>query len=699
MRRTPLRLLPLIAAVLAVLALSSFAARSALRSADVAEASTLTRDEDPVVLTGADIPTLNGIAPNLLVAFRHTGSAWAQIPVQVDERDVRDYATIYNGCCVGAGQTSLQYTDANTWTGADTDATIDANDEIVFMAKDAGVIPPSFSEPANVIAGSGREATVSDPLNPGQAGYVYLFRSDGTLDPGAGVAYVAYNFTLNPPADYKTTYNFSDGPNPENSLAFSANYAYHFGDRWQDDELFITAGAATGVDILDRHKAMFAPGFCGRTEDTFDDAEGAFVVNKSGPVRAIRSYIGANSGPRTQREHVFYAERQDIRTFLRVHSIPSVMDFFDYAPAASGMTYYNDLNTGGAVIDGAADTLTSGPPAWEMVNGPQGALVQAGLVSTNWAGFNYTNYYLDSLSPPVTQCTGDAFSYGSSGVYVNPSGSPAIPNTDPPATDYLNSTRVMYFKAPYGSGAAAVAAAQDLTAQASAPLTYTIAPWLGGGDTDGDGIVDANDNCPADVNPGQENADRNFVSNAPYYVVDDATWINSDTAGDACDTDDDNDGLTDTAEAAGCNGSGVLDPLVRDTDNDRFLDGPECTLGSNPGSAGSTPSLASCGTTSDSDGDRLSNRAEVCFLNSNPGSADTDGDAATNGAKDGCEAGSINADRVVNSGDQLLLAQEFLRVLGGGTLLPNIDVNKDGNINSGDQLFLAFFITPPGQCP
>ena len=59
-----------------------------------------------------------------------------------------------------------------------------------------------------------------------------------------------------------------------------------------------------------------------RSEDTFNDAEGAFIANKSGPVRAIRSYIGANSGPLTVRQHVFYERREDITTYLRVHAIP-----------------------------------------------------------------------------------------------------------------------------------------------------------------------------------------------------------------------------------------------------------------------------------------------------------------------------------------------------------------------------------------
>src|SRR4029079_553987 len=61
---------------------------------------------------------------------------------------------------------------------------------------------------------------------------------------------------------------------------------------------------------------------------------------------------------------------------------------------------------------------------------------------------------------------------------------------------------------------------------------------------DGDGVPDASDNCPNVYNPGQENHDG-FVDQTPPKSVDDATWIRSDRNGDACDTDDDNDGMPD----------------------------------------------------------------------------------------------------------------------------------------------------------
>ncbi|HLB24676.1 MAG TPA: PQQ-dependent sugar dehydrogenase [Dehalococcoidia bacterium] len=222
-------------------------------------------------------------------------------------------------------------------------------------------------------------------------------------------------------------------------------------------------------------------------------------------------------------------------------------------------------------------------------------------------------------------------------------------------------------------------------------------------DTDGDGIVDSADNCPAAENPGQENADGNFTDQTPPSTQDDRTWPNSDAQGDACDTDDDNDGILDVDEAAGCNGSGPLDVTNRDTDGDRVLDGPECVLGTNPGSAASKPSAATCGSDADTDGDRIRDYVEFCNYNTNPNDNDTDGDLdgfPTMGlTRDGCEAASLNNDRVVNSGDQLLMVIEIVRE-GNQTLrLPSMDINKDGGVNSGDQLMLALFIATAGQCP
>ena len=83
--------LPILLAVGILLTLSAFSHRLAPAAFAM---STLNRPADPVVLTGSDVPSLVGIAPGDLVAFRYE-SGWQQIPVQVDERDTKYFEDIY----------------------------------------------------------------------------------------------------------------------------------------------------------------------------------------------------------------------------------------------------------------------------------------------------------------------------------------------------------------------------------------------------------------------------------------------------------------------------------------------------------------------------------------------------------------------------------------------------------------------------
>lgn len=432
------------------------------------------RAADPVVLTGAQVPTLVGAAPGQVVAFVSSAGTWQQIPVQVDERAVVSLARVYGNTPGAKDVTELTYTDPNTFTGPDPNPNLDADDEIAFMARDAGAAAPAGPDPSGVVTGSGVALRVTDPLHAGAAGYVYLYRSAGALDPGAGKHYVTYDFHLSS-GDYKTTYKRSAGPNPENSTITTPYYRQHFSDRWIDDELHLLGGGATGVDILDRHKDLFGPGVCGRSEDTFSSGEGAFIVNKSGPVRAIREYIGANSGPSTERDHVFYDQREDIVTKLRVHDIPGILDFLDYSPAASGMTYRTPATPLGVTVDGVPDPAPGLPMPWESISGPQGGLTSVISLVTDVAGLTPTGYYLDKASPgggPETQCTGDASAYGSSGTFINQ----GIPSTDPGigGTNHLTASRSLYAETP----ALTPATSASRVDEAHTPLAATAAVRL-----------------------------------------------------------------------------------------------------------------------------------------------------------------------------------------------------------------------------
>lgn len=409
----------------------------------IAEPGETSRWSAPVVLTGEQIVALKGLQPKEVVAFRYT-TQWEQIPVQVDERAEVDFVKIYGNFDAAPGTRGLTYkprsfktfvyTDPTTHTGADDETTVDPNDEIVFMLRDAGgKAPAPWKDPPNVAAGSGVEVTVTDPLAPGKPVYAYLFRASGNVDPSAGKSYVNYTFKLQS-GDYLKTFKTAAGPNPEASTIATRCYTQAFTDRWITNAMAILPPQGTGVNILDMQKYEFMPGLNIRTVKTFSLGEGAFIANKSGPVRAIRSFIGANSGPLTQREYVFYEGREDITTFLRVHSIPGGLSFFDYGPDAKGMKYTNNNNPHGVIIDGVPDTVTAGPLNWEMVQGKQGTLCLVHWMKTDIPNATSTSYYLDEEKTTVPQPTGDTSAFGASGPWYNA----LLPNTDPAAKGSCN---------------------------------------------------------------------------------------------------------------------------------------------------------------------------------------------------------------------------------------------------------------------
>lgn len=436
--------------------------------------NTLERDADPVVLSAEDLALLIGMEPNKLVAFSFNGT-WQQIPVQVDEQTIADYYDIYNQEYTRAGVfTNLVYADPGTLTGPDSDPMIDADDEVVFMARDAGSKAIGFIEPEGVVAGSGAEVHVYEPETPEQEGYVYLFEQDGSLDPAAGRRYGSYKFHLIA-GEYPKDYGFRRGPNPEDTWFIGATYERHFSDRYITDVLNLTAPDASGVDILDVNDSWFAPASCGRSVLSFSNGEGAFIANKTGPVRSIRSYIGCNSGPRSQRTHLFYDKREDIITDLRVHAIPSIYDIVDYSKDAAGMIYYNIQNQDGAVIDGSPDDIVAANGSvesdrleWEMVTGPQGTLVIAHNYDTN-IDLTLSSFYLDEDPASVTPCNGDDdAAYAQSGPAIISN----LPSTDAGSGNIMRSYRIHYHSGPGGT----VEDAERLAHNSRNPLARELRP-------------------------------------------------------------------------------------------------------------------------------------------------------------------------------------------------------------------------------
>jgi hypothetical protein len=446
---------------------------------DAASAGPIQRAGDPVVFTGSEVPSMLGAKPGRVVAFAWKSGRWIQIPVQVDERktiDVRDLYPTPGPPYVRVADFGFPlevYADPDTRTGADPARNLDADDEIALMSQDAGNVVASGTVPRpSGTEGSAAQVSIEDPLSGGR-GTIYLFRASRAMDQSAGRSYVDYDFRplyLEPGQALRDGYRYLNSPNPEDSTVRTGYYEIHSTDRWMDDEVRVRAGGTTGPDILDREVAQATRTSCGRSELTFsgnwtvedrgsDTDEGTFIAVKSGPIRAIRDYMGANSGPYTQRQHIYYQRREDTTTFLRVHPMLDLYTWTDWSSAAVGMTYRNEANPSGVPVDGSPDTLTqpdtaefvNGATFWEQLSGPQGTVSTIASAQTDIDNASFGSYYLDDANAPLTgnrrQCAGDGLSYGASGFGIL---GPVTPNTDPrlPGAKSLTVARVRYFGSP-----------------------------------------------------------------------------------------------------------------------------------------------------------------------------------------------------------------------------------------------------------
>jgi hypothetical protein len=151
---------------------------------------------------------------------------------------------------------------------------------------------------------------------------------------------------------------------------------------------------------------------------------------------------------------------------------------------------------------------------------------------------------------------------------------------------------------------------QDQNSANDSALTGLFVPEK---DADGDGVIDKNDNCPNMANSDQTDTD-------------------GDKVGNVCDSDDDNDGLTDEKEREiGTN------PLDSDTDDDGILDGQDnCPKISNQNQA-------------DKDKDGAGDACDSVDNSVPPPPADTDGDGVPNG-RDNCKT-VANASQADNDKD------------------------------------------------
>jgi hypothetical protein len=150
---------------------------AATRAEDPPSVRTLKRSEDPVVVLGARLPRIKGVHKDLVRLYSVANGKWKPIPFQVDER------TPQLNYCWTAGPDPVKDVD---------EGIVDDDDELVFMARDAGDrMPRDLDAPPG--ARVRQEIELVDPKT-GERGWTYAFAfpdPEHPPPPGASTRYAS----------------------------------------------------------------------------------------------------------------------------------------------------------------------------------------------------------------------------------------------------------------------------------------------------------------------------------------------------------------------------------------------------------------------------------------------------------------------------------------------------------------------------
>ena len=179
-------------------------------------------------------------------------------------------------------------------------------------------------------------------------------------------------------------------------------------------------------------------------------------------------------------------------------------------------------------------------------------------------------------------------------------------------------------------------------------------------DADGDGVGDVCDNCPTHYNPSQADSDGDGIGdscdNCPMTVNPRQYDFDRDSIGDECDPDIDGDGIPNEQDPDR-DGDGVADSI----DN--------CPIHYNPSQA-------------DSDGDGIGDACDNCPLIANPNQEDSDGDGWGDPCDDDSDGDGV-PDEIDNCPDTPNADQSDIDCDGKGDVC-DPDIDGDGIPNDQD---------------
>jgi hypothetical protein len=382
--------------------------------------NTLTRQRDPIVVLGGSLTAFDGAPLDELFAYAYNSGAWQQIPFQFDEVEP-----------IG-----------NTYVVTE-DGQLDTNDELAFMASNAGELAPAGTWiPNNLSTGYPRyELRVVDPLNPGEQAWVYLYRSP-TLTPAFGPGYI------NVTTDTVTTPFFSATANFSETLGLTnLTLNGHLNDMVDRSHLSVKGRVVIlPVQLCEEDIMSYITGT--------GTISNPIIPPQDRPVRYVTGEAGAGASDGAA---VYPASLRttggpfDLAALAASIPIPGLtlqelrisLDLLN--PTASGYAparYFNSNTAAtGVPVDGVPDTVPTALAAWSQYNGSLGSIVQLNTVQTS--GTSAFTYYLDNTNATAADCHGTDGAYGESGVRIAP------------FSGVVTVTQQMYFAAPLSQAAGA----------------------------------------------------------------------------------------------------------------------------------------------------------------------------------------------------------------------------------------------------
>ena len=412
----------------------------------------------------------SGVDPNRIAAYRWSGSAWSEVPVQIDQRfpyflangrstfsfysgtdEELTYAwggdahsrgdeswkNVYGECTSRKAQSTAE---ALTKIGqgidlgpgespgslltsmADPVPTLDDDDEIVVMARDAGLEAGS-TVPAPLgtsTTDKGQAVRIVDPLDPTASKFVYLFQKEGGSSFNADTSMVQMKRDDNAD-EWVDRYSFAAGPgvkDPEtlgtSNTGYGANLvgsvcrtaqpndanpvigtpdgvARDSKDRFPRDGMTVSTptykASASGRWMVRGHQVAepgqpyaYGPDLVSRWKGRafqqspdssvslvgFEDEQVNWEANASqlgwrqGPLRAIREVWGADSGTNVTKTETYYREADTYAYQVRVHPIPSDGLYTSWAYNPGAVTKYYNLVRGQDQPPGSAPVPLGG---------------------------------------------------------------------------------------------------------------------------------------------------------------------------------------------------------------------------------------------------------------------------------------------------------------------------------------------------